>query len=113
MYIYVHWSNHTASYPQPLHYSFHCRIPTPVSNLHPLLIKKTRNCSFHNFYIFGKNVRYTVHVNGIKESESNKLWFDNVEFDSGKNNGEAADSWPYGSQPIGIDIASQHEPDFY
>lgn len=80
--------------------------PTPVSNLHPLLIKKTRNCSFHNFYIFGKNVRYTVHVNGIKESESNKLWFDNVEFDSGKNNGEAADSWPYGSQPIGIDIAS-------
>lgn len=79
--------------------------PTPVSNLHPLLIKKTRNCSFHNFYIFGKNVRYTVHVNGIKESESNKLWFDNVEFDSGKNNGEAADSWPYGSQPIGIDIA--------
>lgn len=80
--------------------------PTPVSNLHPLLIKKTRNCSFHNFYIFGKNVRYTVHVNGIKESESNKLWFDNVEFDSGKNNGEAADNWPYGSQPIGIDIAS-------
>ena len=80
--------------------------PTPVSNLHPLLIKKTRNCSFHNFYIFGKNVRYTVHVNGIKESESNKLWFDNVEFDSEKNNGEAADSWPYGSQPIGIDIAS-------
>ena len=80
--------------------------PTSVSNLHPLLIKKTRNCSFHNFYIFGKNVRYTVHVNGIKESESNKLWFDNVEFDSGKNNGEAADSWPYGSQPIGIDIAS-------
>ena len=80
--------------------------PTPVSNLHPLLIKKTRNCSFHNFYIFGKNVRYTVHVNGIKESESNKLWFDNVEFDSGKNNGEAADSWPYGSQAIGIDIAS-------
>ena len=80
--------------------------PTPVSNLHPLLIKKTRNCSFHNFYIFGKNVRYTVHVNGIKESESNKLWFDNVEFDNGKNNGEAADSWPYGSQPIGIDIAS-------
>lgn len=80
--------------------------PTPVSNLHPLLIKKTRNCSFHNFYIFGKNVRYTVHINGIKESESNKLWFDNVEFDSGKNNGEAADSWPYGSQPIGIDIAS-------
>lgn len=80
--------------------------PTPVSNLHPLLIKKTRNCSFHNFYIFGKNVRYTVHVNGIKESKSNKLWFDNVEFDSGKNNGEAADSWPYGSQPIGIDIAS-------
>lgn len=80
--------------------------PTPVSNLHPLLIKKTRNCSFHNFYIFGKNVRYTVHVNGIKESESNKLWFDNVEFDSRKNNGEAADSWPYGSQPIGIDIAS-------
>ena len=80
--------------------------PTPVSNLHPLLIKKTRNCSFHNFYIFGKNVRYTVHVNGIKESESNKLWFDNVEFDSGKNNGEAANSWPYGSQPIGIDIAS-------
>lgn len=80
--------------------------PTPVSNLHPLLIKKTRNCSFHNFYIFGKNVRYTVHVNGIKESRSNKLWFDNVEFDSGKNNGEAADSWPYGSQPIGIDIAS-------
>ena len=79
--------------------------PTPASNLHPLLIKKTRNCSFHNFYIFGKNVRYTVHVNGIKESESNKLWFDNVEFDSGKNNGEAADSWPYGSQPIGIDIA--------
>lgn len=79
--------------------------PTPVSNLHPLLIKKTRNCSFHNFYIFGKNVRYTVHVNGIKESESNKLWFDNVEFDSKKNNGEAADSWPYGSQPIGIDIA--------
>lgn len=79
--------------------------PTPVSNLHPLLIKKTRNCSFHNFYIFGKNVRYTVHVNGIKESKSNKLWFDNVEFDSGKNNGEAADSWPYGSQPIGIDIA--------
>lgn len=80
--------------------------PTPVSNLHPLLIKKTRNCSFHNFYIFGKNVRYTVHVNGIKESESNKLWFDNVEFDSEKNNGEAANSWPYGSQPIGIDIAS-------
>ena len=80
--------------------------PTPVSNLHPLLIKKTRNCSFHNFYIFGKNVRYTVHVNGIKESESNKLWFDNVEFGSGKNNGEAADSWPYGSQAIGIDIAS-------
>lgn len=80
--------------------------PTPVSNLHPLLIKKTRNCSFHNFYIFGKNVRYTVHVNGIKESKSNKLWFDNVEFDSEKNNGEAADSWPYGSQPIGIDIAS-------
>lgn len=80
--------------------------PTPVSNLHPLLIKKTRNCSFHNFYIFGKNVRYTVHVNGMKESESNKLWFDNVEFDCEKNNGEAADSWPYGSQPIGIDIAS-------
>lgn len=47
-----------------------------------------------------------MHVNGIKESESNKLWFDNVEFDSGKNNGEAADSWPYGSQAIGIDIAS-------
>lgn len=83
--------------------------PTNVGNLHPLLIKQTRNCSLHNFYIYGKNVRYTVHVNGITESVSEKLWFDNVEFDSGVNEGEAATSWPYGSQNIGIDIASNME----
>lgn len=83
--------------------------PTKVGNLHPLLIKQTRNCSLHNFYIYGKNVRYTVHVNGITESVSEKLWFDNVEFDSGTNEGEAATSWPYGSQNIGIDIAPNME----
>ena len=83
--------------------------PTKVGNLHPLLIKQTRNCSLHNFYIYGKNVRYTVHVNGITESISEKLWFDNVEFDSGANEGEAATSWPYGSQNIGIDIAPNME----
>lgn len=83
--------------------------PTNVGNLHPLLIKQTRNCSLHNFYIYGKNVRYTVHVNGITESVSEKLWFDNVEFDSGANEGEAATSWPYGSQNIGIDIAPNME----
>lgn len=83
--------------------------PTKVGNLHPLLIKQTRNCSLHNFYIYGKNVRYTVHVNGTTESVSEKLWFDNVEFDSGTNEGEAATSWPYGSQNIGIDIAPNME----
>lgn len=83
--------------------------PTNVGNLHPLLIKQTRNCSLHNFYIYGKNVRYTVHVNGTTESVSEKLWFDNVEFDSGVNEGEAATSWPYGSQNIGIDIAPNME----
>ena len=83
--------------------------PTKVGNLHPLLIKQTRNCSLHNFYIYGKNVRYTVHVNGTTESVSEKLWFDNVEFDSGANEGEAATSWPYGSQNIGIDIAPNME----
>ena len=83
--------------------------PTNVGNLHPLLIKQTRNCSLHNFYIYGKNVRYTVHVNGTTESASEKLWFDNVEFDSGANEGEAATSWPYGSQNIGIDIAPNME----
>lgn len=83
--------------------------PTKVANLHPLLIKQTRNCSFHNFYIYGKNVRYTVHVNGTTESASEKLWFDNVEFDSDTNEGEAATSWPYGSQNIGIDIAPNME----
>lgn len=83
--------------------------PTSVANLHPLLIKQTRNCSFHNFFIYGKNVRYTVHVNGTTESVSEKLWFDNVEFDSDKNEGEAATSWPYGSQNIGIDIAPNME----
>ena len=83
--------------------------PTNVGNLHPLLIKQTRNCSLHNFYIYGKNVRYTVHVNGTTESVSEKLWFDNVEFDSGANEGEAATSWPYGSQNIGIDIAPNME----
>lgn len=83
--------------------------PTNVGNLHPLLIKQTRNCSLHNFYIYGKNVRYTVHVNGTTESVSEKLWFDNVEFDSGTNEGEAATSWPYGSQNIGIDIAPNME----
>lgn len=83
--------------------------PTSVGNLHPLLIKQTRNCSLHNFYIYGKNVRYTVHVNGTTESVSEKLWFDNVEFDSGTNEGEAATSWPYGSQNIGIDIAPNME----
>ena len=83
--------------------------PTKVGNLHPLLIKQTRNCSLHNLYIYGKNVRYTVHVNGTTESASEKLWFDNVEFDSGKNEGGAATSWPYGSQNIGIDIAPNME----
>lgn len=83
--------------------------PTNVGNLHPLLIKQTRNCSLHNFYIYGKNVRYTVHVNGTTESVSEKLWFDNVEFDSDTNEGEAATSWPYGSQNIGIDIAPNME----
>ena len=83
--------------------------PTNVGNLHPLLIKQARNCSLHNFYIYGKNVRYTVHVNGTTESASEKLWFDNVEFDSGANEGEAATSWPYGSQNIGIDIAPNME----
>ena len=83
--------------------------PTKVGNLHPLLIKQTRNCSLHNLYIYGKNVRYTVHVNGTTESVSEKLWFDNVEFDSGVNEGEAATSWPYGSQNIGIDIAPNME----
>lgn len=83
--------------------------PTSAANLHPLLIKQTRNCSFHNFFIYGKNVRYTVHVNGTTESVSEKLWFDNVEFDSDKNEGEAATSWPYGSQNIGIDIAPNME----
>lgn len=83
--------------------------PTKVGNLHPLLIKQTRNCSLHNFYIYGKNVRYTVHVNGTTESVSEKLWFDNVEFDSGTNEGAAATSWPYGSQNIGIDIAPNME----
>lgn len=83
--------------------------PTKVANLHPLLIKQTRNCSLHNFYIYGKNVRYTVHVNGTTEGVSEKLWFDNVEFDSGANEGEAATSWPYGSQNIGIDIAPNME----
>lgn len=83
--------------------------PTSVANLHPLLIKQTRNCSFHNFFIYGKNVRYTVHVNGTTESASEKLWFDNVEFDSDANEGEAATSWPYGSQNIGIDIAPNME----
>lgn len=83
--------------------------PTSVGNLHPLLIKQTRNCSLHNFYIYGKNVRYTVHVNGTTESVSEKLWFDNVEFDSGVNEGAAATSWPYGSQNIGIDVAPNME----
>ena len=83
--------------------------PTKVANLHPLLIKQTRNCSLHNMYIYGKNVRYTVHVNGITESVSERLWFDNIEFDSDKNEGEAYTSWPYGSQNIGIDIAPNME----
>ena len=83
--------------------------PTSVANLHPLLIKQTRNCSLHNMYIYGKNVRYTVHVNGITESVSERLWFDNIEFDSDKNEGEAYTSWSYGSQNIGIDIAPNME----
>lgn len=73
-----------------------------TSDYHPLLIKKVKNCAFRNFKIYGHNIRYTIHINGLGQ-EYQTLKFENVDTTFKKNTGDHA-SWSGAN--IGCDIAS-------
>lgn len=73
-----------------------------TANYHPLLIKKTKNCFFKNFKIYGHNVRYTIHVNGL-EQEFQTITFDSLDIVFEKNTGDHS-SWS--GAYVGCDIAS-------